>query len=223
MTTATLSIAVPTRRTARVESVPAAQPAPAEKSLLQYLGLALGTSFLVLLLAVAVAVVGLPAALGGSAMTVLTKSMEPGLPPGTLVVVKPTPVDDIAVGDVITFQIRSGEAAVVSHRVIAKTYADGEVLFTTQGDNNPMPDAEQVRQVQVQGTVWYSLPLLGWANLLLTGQSRGIVLAVVAGALFLYALASTVGAARERIRRRPSGRATLSGAPSRHGGAFGNR
>lgn len=209
MTTATLTIALPTRRAARTRSAASRAAAEGEKTLLQYLGVSLGAAFLTLLLAVAVAVVGLPAAVGGSAMTVLTKSMEPGLPPGTLVVVKPTPVDEIAVGDVVTYQIRSGEAAVVSHRVIAKTYADDEVLFTTQGDNNPMPDAEPVRDVQVKGTIWYSLPLLGWVNVLLTGQNRGVVLAVVAGGLFLYALGSTISAARDRIRRRraePAGR-----------------
>ena len=205
MTTMTLPLGFPSRRAARASTSPAAtaaKTAPAEKSLLQYLGTAIGAAFLTLMLAVAVAVVGVPAAVGGSAMTVLTQSMEPGLPPGTLVVVKPTPVDEIALGDVITYQIRSGEAAVVSHRVIAKTYADGEVLFTTQGDNNALPDAELVREVQVQGTIWYSLPLLGWVNMLLTGQHRGIVLAVVAGGLFLYAIGTTVSAARDRARRR---------------------
>lgn len=205
MTTMTLPVAFPSRRAARTATAPAAtaapKAAPGEKTLLQYLGTALGAAFLTLMLAVAVAVVGVPAAVGGSAMTVLTQSMEPGLPPGTLVVVKPTPVDEIALGDVITYQIRSGEAAVVSHRVIAKTYADGEVLFTTQGDNNALPDAEPVREVQVRGTIWYSLPLLGWVNMLLTGQDRGIVLAVVAGGLFLYAIFTTVSAARDRARR----------------------
>lgn len=174
------------------------------QSLLHYLAVSLSASVLVLLLGIAVAVIGLPTLVGGSAMTVLTQSMEPGLPPGTLVVIRPTPVDDIRVGDVVTYQIRSGESAVVSHRVTAKTYTDGELTFVTKGDNNDAVDPEPVREVQIRGTLWYSLPLLGWVNSILNGANRTVVLAIVAGGLFLYAAVSVAGAVRDR------GRATAS-------------
>jgi signal peptidase len=170
------------------------------QSLLHYLAVSLSASVLVLLLGIAVAVIGLPTLVGGSAMTVLTQSMEPGLPPGTLVVIRPTPVDDIRVGDVVTYQIRSGESAVVSHRVTAKTYSDGELTFVTKGDNNDAVDPEPVREVQIRGTLWYSLPLLGWVNSILNGANRTVVLAIVAGGLFLYAAASVAGAVRDRRR-----------------------
>jgi len=170
------------------------------QSLLHYLAVSLSASVLVLLLGIAVAVIGLPTLVGGSAMTVLTQSMEPGLPPGTLVVIRPTPVDDIRVGDVVTYQIRSGESAVVSHRVTAKTYTDGELTFVTKGDNNDAVDPEPVREVQIRGTLWYSLPLLGWVNSILNGANRTVVLAIVAGGLFLYAAASVAGAVRDRRR-----------------------
>ncbi|MBW9119588.1 signal peptidase I [Microbacterium trichothecenolyticum] len=171
------------------------------QSLLHYLAVSLSASILVLLLAVAVAVVGLPAVIGGSAMTVLTQSMEPGLPPGTLVVIRPTPVDEIRVGDVVTYQISSGESAVVSHRVVSKTYADGELTFVTKGDNNDAVDPAPVKPVQIRGTLWYSLPLLGWVNNVLNGSNRAIVLAVVAGSLFLYAAVSVGGAVRDRRKK----------------------
>lgn len=179
------------------------------ESLLHYLAVAVSAAILVLLLGVAVAVIGLPALVGGSAMTVLTQSMEPGLPPGTLVVIRPTPVDDIRIGDVITYQIRSGESAVVSHRVTSKTYADGEPTFLTKGDNNDAADPEPVRPVQVRGTLWYSVPLLGWVNNVLNGSNRATVLAVVVGGLFLYAAVSVIGAVRER-RSAKRLRATVS-------------
>jgi signal peptidase len=134
-------------------------------------------------------------------MTVLTQSMEPNLPPGTLVVIRPTPVDEIEVGDVITYQIHSGEAAVVSHRVISKTYAEGEVTFLTQGDNNDAPDPDPVQPLQIRGTLWYSLPLLGWVNNVLNGANRPIVIGAAAGGLFLYAVGMVFAAGRERRRR----------------------
>ena len=170
------------------------------RGLVRYLGAAVSAALLALTLAVAVAVVALPTVVGGSAMTVLTQSMEPGLPPGTLVVIKPTPVDDIAVGDVMTYQIRSGESAVVTHRVISKTYAGGEVTFITQGDNNSAPDAAPVQEIQVRGTLWYSLPLLGWVNTALNGPNRTIVVAIAVGGLFTYAAAMAIGTLRDRRR-----------------------
>jgi signal peptidase len=185
------------------------------QSLLHYVAVSLSASVLVLLLGVAVAVIGLPTLVGGSAMTVLTQSMEPGLPPGTLVVIRPTPVDEIKIGDVITYQIRSGESAVVSHRVTSKTYTDGEATFMTKGDNNDAVDPDPVRAVQIRGTLWYSLPLLGWANNLLTGANRTIVLAVVAGGLFLYAAVSVAGAVRDRRKRDAAAAALADGGADR--------
>jgi signal peptidase I len=205
----TFTASIPTRRIRRAE----ARRHHEGKSLLHYLAVSLSASVLVLLLGVAVAVIGLPTVVGGSAMTVLTQSMEPGLPPGTLVVIRPTPVDEIKIGDVITYQIRSGESAVVSHRVTSKTYTDGEPTFMTKGDNNDAVDPEPVRAVQIRGTLWYSLPLLGWVNSLLTGANRAVVLAIVAGGLFLYAAVSVVGAVRER-RKKAAATAALADAAS---------
>ncbi|QEW01976.1 signal peptidase I [Microbacterium lushaniae] len=187
----------PTRRSQRA----AAREEARRHSLLHYLAVSISAAILALMLAVAAAVIGLPALAGGSAMTVLTQSMEPRLPPGTLVVIRPTDPDEIRVGDVITYQIRSGEAAVVSHRVVSKTYENGELTFITKGDNNPDNDPEPVQAVQIRGTLWYSLPLLGWVNSVLNGPNRVIVLAVVAGGLFLYAAGVFFSCARGRRRR----------------------
>ncbi|WP_194397582.1 signal peptidase I [Microbacterium atlanticum] len=203
---------------ARARRARAARRRDEGQSLLHYLAVSLSASVLVLLLGLAVAVVGLPFVVGGSAMTVLTQSMEPGLPPGTLVVIRPTPVDDIRVGDVITYQIRSGESAVVSHRVVSKTYADGELTFLTKGDNNDTLDPEPVKPVQIRGTLWYSLPLLGWVNNVLNGANRPVVLAVVAGGLFLYAVFSVVGAVRDRRKRSTDASPHSAGPAAAHRG-----
>ena len=45
---------------------------------------------------------------GATPYTILTGSMTPKMPPGTLVVVKPRPIDKIGIGDVITYQFESG-------------------------------------------------------------------------------------------------------------------
>ena len=174
-----------------------------EKSLLHYLGVAASAAVLLLVAALAALVIVVPAVAGGSALTVLTSSMAPAYPPGTLIVVKPTPVDDIRVGDVLTYQIESGKPAVISHRVTTRSIStDGDTTFITKGDNNAVADPEPVQAVQAKGTLWYAIPMLGWVNNAVSGESRGILVPVVAGSLFAYAAWLFFSAFRARRARR---------------------
>ncbi|MGN6252461.1 MAG: signal peptidase I [Marmoricola sp.] len=151
-----------------------------------------------ILLAVAVPRLG-----GATPYVVLTGSMRPMMPPGTLVVVRPVRARDIGVGDVVTYQLRSGEPAVVTHRVVSvRVDRHGRRSFLTQGDSNPSPDAAAVRPVQVKGLRWYSVPYAGYATTLVTGQERRTATIAVATGLFLYAVVMFLSAAAER-RARP--------------------
>lgn len=164
----------------------------------------LSAGVLLLILGLGILTIVLPALVGGMPLSVLTGSMRPHLPPGTLVVTKPTPVDGIGVGDVITFQLESGQSAVVTHRVIERSVdsASGEVRFTTQGDANNTPDPEQVRPVQVRGTVWYAIPYLGWVNQAVDGQTRSWAIPALAGLLFVYAAWTFASGVRDRLKAR---------------------
>jgi signal peptidase len=167
---------------------------------------ALGTGVMAALLGVlvllGVAAIVVPAATGATALTVLTSSMEPHYPAGTLVVVRPTPVTEIAPGDVVTYQLRSGEPAVVTHRVVEQhRTADGAYLFVTQGDSNPTPDPGFIREEQVRGTLWYAIPWVGWVTQVVTGQVRAVAVPIVVGALGLYA-AWMIGSGIVEGRRR---------------------
>jgi signal peptidase len=167
-----------------------------------YTAAGLGAGALALAVGLALLVVVVPAAAGGQALTVLTNSMSPAFPPGTLVVIRPTPVSEIEVGDVLTYQIASGDASVVSHRVVARsTTLEGETTFTTRGDNNDVDDLSAVMPEQVRGTVWYSIPMLGWVNTALTGETRALVLPLAAVALFGYAAWQVVSVVAARGRR----------------------
>lgn len=136
---------------------------------------------------------------GGTPYAILTGSMRPGLPPGTLVVVRPVAPEDVAVGDVITYQLDSGEPAVVTHRVVAVGIkADGERTFRTQGDANTGLDVEPVRPVQIRGELWYSVPHLGFVNKYVNGDQRHLATLAVAGALLAYAAVMFTSALRGR-------------------------
>lgn len=185
--------------------VPDSQPETARnggaRQLLRAIGTGITGAFFVLVLAVAALVIVVPMTVGGQALTVLTNSMAPGMPPGTLVIVKPTPLDDIEVGDVLTYQIRSGDPAVVSHRVISRTVSTtGDTTFITKGDNNDLADPNPVTAVQIRGTVWYSLPLLGWVNSALSGGMRSWIVPIVVVLCFGYGAWAFTSGARDRRR-----------------------
>ncbi|TBN56220.1 signal peptidase I [Glaciihabitans arcticus] len=184
-----------------------APKAKQEKSLAHYLGLMFGIVLVIVVAFFAAILIIIPKVGGAIPLTVLTQSMEPGLPPGTLIVVGPVEFDEIEVGDVITYQIRSGEPGVITHRVIGFTSGDdGGQRLILQGDNNDTPD-EPVRDVQVQGRMWYSVPYLGFVNQAVNGEDRGGIVAVIAGLFFAYAAFMVfTGIADSRKKKRGKGR-----------------
>ena len=136
---------------------------------------------------------------GGTPYTVLTGSMRPTYPPGTLIVSRPVDPTDVHIGDAITFQLKSGEPTVVTHRVIATRLGeDGKLEFLTKGDANNTQDKDAVRAVQVRGRLWYAVPYLGHVNSALTGYQRQLATWGVAGLLGVYSIAQLVHGFRHR-------------------------
>jgi len=167
------------------------------------LGLGLSAGLLAVVLGLAVVLIVVPKVAGATPLTVLTGSMEPRLPPGTLIVVKPTPVDEIRIGDVVTYQIESGRPEVVSHRVTEiVSSSDGGTAFVTKGDANSEPDAALVLPEQVRGTLWYSVPWLGFVNQVVNGDARSWIVPLLAVALLGYAGYALATGMLEAHRRR---------------------
>ncbi|MEV7693993.1 signal peptidase I [Microbacterium sp. NPDC089189] len=154
-----------------------------------------------LVAAIAILVVGYPAVTGAERYTITGGSMEPAIPRGSMVVVQSTAIDDIRVGDIVTFQLESGQSAVATHRVVGFGVHDGDRTLVTRGDANETADAEPVRAVQIRGAVVYALPWLGWMDTVLSSEMRMWSVPILAGALFVYAGWMFVGAWRDRRRR----------------------
>jgi signal peptidase I len=149
-----------------------------------------------ILLVVSVAV---PRIAGAQPYTIQTGSMQPTMPPGTLVVDKPVSAGDVEVGDVITYQLRPGKPEVVTHRVVSQGVdGRGRFVFWTKGDANSAVDAAPVRPVQVRGEVWYSVPYVGYVGELVSGRLRTLLLTAVLAALLGYAAVMAVAALRNR-------------------------
>lgn len=167
---------------------------------------AVWTGLLALVLVLCVSVL-VPRLTGATPYTVLTGSMQPTYPPGTLVVVEPVAIDEVAVGDVITYQLESGRAAVVTHRVVSVgsgMSGTGERVVRTRGDANDTIDREPVREVQLKGRVWYAVPHLGRVGTWFSGSTREVLTVGAAGVLGLYAAAMFVAALAERRSRTKS-------------------
>lgn len=175
-----------------------------EKGLLHYLGLGFGVGALGFVVLIAVLALVVPWVSGSTAYTILTRSMEPALPPGTMIIVTPTEASDLRIGDAVTYQIESGKADVVTHRIIAITHvSDGTYRFTTQGDNNGSADEPQVIEEQIRGKVWYAIPYLGWVSAFMNGENRVWIVPILATGLFMYAgylVASSLVSKRRKLR-----------------------
>jgi signal peptidase len=175
-----------------------------ERSLWGYIRIGLTWGFVALVAGLGAVTLVVPAAVGATPLAVLTPSMEPTLPVGTLVVVKPTPVNEIRLGDVITYQIKPGEPAVVTHRVVeVRSISTGDIEFLTKGDNNDATDPTVVTAPQLKGKVWYSVPLAGFISMAV-GASLGPVVVPLVGVLLLgyagYTVISGIVANKKKKR-----------------------
>lgn len=160
-------------------------------------------ALLLAMLAVLVVTILIPAVAGAERFTVLTGSMRPTYPPGSLIVVKPVEKEELRIGLPITYQLETGKSAVVTHRIVATSQnAMGQRSYTTQGDANDAPDPKPVIAEQVRGEVWYSVPYLGYVNTWLTGQQRAWIIGALVIGLFSYAGLLTVGSIRDGRRTR---------------------
>ncbi len=134
---------------------------PTAACALRWAGRLLGL-FLVLLVGSAVAIVAvIPRLTDGQAMTVLSGSMTPKIPVGSVVMVRPIDPARLHVGDIATYQAAQGQAVYITHRITAIKNVNGQTQFTFKGDANRGPDLKPVVPGQIRGKVWFHVPWLG--------------------------------------------------------------
>ncbi|WP_286955889.1 signal peptidase I [Brevibacterium sp. UBA7493] len=171
------------------------------RTLLTWLLWSVAAALALLLLAMVV----VPRLMGWVPLTVLTGSMEPAIPPGSQVYVKPVDgAAEVSVGDVITFMPNPDDDTLVTHRVTGiGVNGAGEKSFTTQGDANNAPDPEAVLPKQIRGVVVYHLPYVGHIALGIDGPAKIAAITVIGLALIGYAIWQLLLAGRDRVRHRP--------------------
>ncbi|MET1087503.1 MAG: signal peptidase I [Arthrobacter sp.] len=101
-----------------------------------------GAAFLTTMLLVAAVAAFLmlaigPRVIGYQTSTMLTGSMSPLINPGDVVITQPVPVDQVKVGDIITYHIPVEDQRVETHRITKlTTNPDGRITVQTKGDAN---------------------------------------------------------------------------------------
>ena len=120
------------------------------------------TVLVVLVVLFAVALAGVRV-VGIKTYAVVSGSMEPTYPTGSLLYVKSIDAKNLKVGDAITFML--DENTVATHRIIEVIPGeeDGTVLhFRTQGDANDTPDGTPVHYKNIIGKPIFAIPYLGY-------------------------------------------------------------
>ena len=128
----------------------------------------IGNATLVLWVMVVLTVIALsqgPRLAGYRLFIVRSGSMEPSIPTGSAVLVRPVPPEMLRVGDVITFERSEAglPPVMVTHRIDEVVQPGPPVVFRTKGDANSAPDPGTVSFVGEGGKVEAHLPLVGYA------------------------------------------------------------
>ena len=105
-------------------------------------------------------IVAVPHLLGYEQYVVVSGSMEPAIPVGSLVMAKPVKPAELQVGDVIVFYTERHIDTPVTHRVVENRIDERE--FITKGDANAANDITPVLYENIDGKVAGHIPRIGF-------------------------------------------------------------
>lgn len=218
-------------RAQRREAEPQAEPheEPAQNSWFNTIMQGFSYGLLGIALAAASIVVVIPKIAGAVPVTILSDSMAPYMPVGSLAIVQPnsplsrdeitalTPDEiravssykNLQLGAIVVYQPDRNNPTIIIHRLVKMSAHRGGVMeYTTKGDNNRVPDRDTVADYQIRGTVWYHLPppigtFNTWLNHDKTNRTVAIIGIAVVGYLWaLFLFARVIWRYRKRRRAR---------------------
>lgn len=151
----------------------------------------------------------LPGLAGYERYVITGASMSGTFERGSLAFAESVPVEELAVGDVITYlpPPDSGISELVTHRIIEIEATDDGSVFRTQGDANESVDPwlfqlDDPTQARVEATV----PGLGWVFIALADREmRMLIIGAPAAVIGLLSLVDLI-----RAMRRPGSASEIS-------------
>lgn len=154
---------------------------------------ALGIFLLIIIIVICIPLT-IPKAFGYQIYTVITGSMEPEIPVGSLAFIQESAPEDAIEGDIVAFYGALDGQSIITHRVVENNTLMGELI--TKGDANQTNDMNPVPYRNFIGTVRLSIPKAGYMAGFLTGLAGKIT------AGFMIALSLLLQAAASGIERR---------------------
>lgn len=121
--------------------------------------------------------------------TVISGSMEPEIPIGSLVYIKNLPPEEIKEDDIIAFYGTMDEGSIITHRVVSNSKNMGE--FITKGDANETNDMNPIPYDNFIGKMVLSVPKVGgMVQTLATAQGKIAAASIIGLAVILEIIAA---------------------------------
>lgn len=121
--------------------------------------------------------------IGVQVFSVISGSMEPEYPVGSLIYVKEAEFNEVKKGDVITYVLPNGTPS--THRVVSVDEENRQ--FYTKGDANKIADSSPVSEKNLLGKPVFKIPILGFVAYYIQ-RPPGMYVAIAIGALMVIAV-----------------------------------
>lgn len=152
--------------------------------------------------------------IGIRAFAIESKSMEPGIHQGSIVIT--SPATSPAEGDVVTYEHPENSDLLITHRIVDVQHVDGDVSYVTKGDANDDADEDPIAGDHIVGEIRLSIPWLGsmisWART----DLGFILLIIVPATIIIYHEVLSLGqqlSIRRSKRRSVGANVPRSGTP----------
>jgi signal peptidase len=134
---------------------------------------------------------------------VASGSMEPVIPKGAVVLVRPTPAELLLPGDVIAFSRPEDPETVILHRIYKTQSMGFDSAYITKGDANSAPDNWTVTSSMIRGQYILAIPYLGHAIVFLkTWLGFLVVIGIPALVLILFQILKIFSGIREILTQK---------------------
>ena len=116
---------------------------------------------------------------GIKTFNIISGSMEPKININDIVITKEVDKSELIKGDIISFNL---DGEIITHRITKIETKNGELIYTTKGDNNEVTDIEHVKYEQIEGKQIGVIPKLG---IVLSILKNKIVFAIILTVLII--------------------------------------
>jgi signal peptidase len=115
--------------------------------------------------------------LGVEPTVIYSGSMQPQYEVGDIVIVDSVQEQNLLVGDIIQY-IDYDNTTRIIHRLVDIYEEEGTTYYVTKGDANDIPDFQPITKQRILGKAIFTIPKLGWVQILLKSLTHSIGLRI---------------------------------------------